>query len=66
MSEKIVFVNNGVDNIKEFVPTFLEYKDEMGEGVQIHIIDAEKISPIQVAMNILYKIKDMQKKENHN
>ena len=42
-----------------FVPTFSKYKDEMCEGIQIHVTDIEKFSPIQVALNALYEIKEM-------
>ncbi|MBS6041484.1 MAG: DUF1343 domain-containing protein [Clostridium baratii] len=42
-----------------FIPKFSKYKDELCSGVQIHIKDYTKFSPVRIALIILYKIKEL-------
>ncbi|SFC90744.1 exo-beta-N-acetylmuramidase NamZ family protein [Clostridium uliginosum] len=42
-----------------FVPTFSKYKEELCEGVQIHIKDHSEFLPLLTAINMLYEIKEL-------
>lgn len=44
-----------------FTPTFSKYKDEVCEGVQIHILDKTKVKSVEISLYLLNEIKKMDK-----
>lgn len=42
-----------------FIPSMSKYKNELCQGVEIHIINYEGVSPIVIALNILYEVKNL-------
>ena len=39
-----------------FIPTFSKYKDQRCGGVQVHVIDRDKFTPVKIALNIIETI----------
>lgn len=46
-----------------FRPTFSKYANELCAGVQLHILDRDKFSPLKAGLSLLYVIKEMYKED---
>lgn len=46
-----------------FEPTYSKHKNELCQGVQVHITDRNSIKPVELGLHLLYAVIDMDKKK---
>lgn len=42
-----------------FTPTFSKHRDELCAGVQVHVIDREKVQPVRVGLHLLHAVRGL-------